>query len=181
MRTTKIKLVVLAVCCLSLLGGAAAGMLATRFSRTAHGRVTNAHLPLAEQLQLTPDQRVQIQQIWEAVRQQGDESYRQAQALDQHRQDELIKLLTKEQLEQYQKIYSDYQDRYTRVTAQREAAFQQAIDRTKELLTETQREKYDAILSSRKGSKANDGSEMLRPAAPAPPTTKPATDFIPPV
>ena len=180
MRTTKIKLVVLAVCCLSLLGGAAAGMLATRFSRTPHGRVTSAHLPLAEQLQLTPDQRVQIQQIWEAVRQEGDESYRQAQALDQHRQDELIKLLTKEQLEQYQKIYSDYQDRYTRVTAKREAAFQQAIDKTKQLLTESQREKYEALLSTRI-PKQNYGGEILRPAAPAPPTTKPAADFVPPV
>ena len=180
MRTTRLKLIVLAVCCLSLLGGAAAGMLATRYAGSVQSRSVGSRTSLAEQLQLTQAQRVQVQQIWEGVRRLGDQSYREAAALDQHREDELLKLLSKDQQDRYKRIYSDYQDRYTQLVARRQSAFAQAVERTKSLLNDDQRKKYEMLLAGKMNSGPIEGNEPSRPAFPMGPATRPA-DSLPSV
>ena len=157
MNATRIRIIVAGTFALALLGGAAAGLLAARFSLPLSGvqasAGTTAHaqpISLAD-LRLSAQQREQIRHIWEEVRGVSDECYTQAQQLNQQKDDKVLALLDDRQRKQYEQIYRDYSDHYTRLMAKRERTLKKAIDQTKELLSESQRQTYDEILASRLG------------------------------
>jgi hypothetical protein len=150
MGTRRTKFVILAVFTLAILGGGTAGILAGRYVAPASTSVSGT-LPLSEALQLSPDQRDQIRVIWEAMRDEADDCYRQAEWLNQERENDLMKILTDEQKLAYQKIHHDYVDRYTALDAKRQLAFNHAVEHTKLLLSPSQRQRYETILAGRLG------------------------------
>ena len=179
MTTGKSRFVFTVAFGLALVAGAAAGVLATRFvaaptSPTPPAAVGGA-LTL-EDLELTPDQRDKVKRIWEGVKAQSDQSYRQAQNIQRERDAKVFDLLTDAQKAQYKQIYERYLDENTRLLAARDAAVKKAIEETKSLLSSPQREKYDAVLKSRLGREAAEpGSPSgLRQDVPVAPVSRPS-------
>lgn len=136
----------------ALIGGGAAGLLASRYVHRVGSVVVPVPASLSTELQLTKDQQSQIRQIWEQVQKTNQQSYEDGQSLDQWRTDQIVKLLNPQQFQQFQKINSDYQDRYTAMTAKRQMAFDEAVAKTRKLLNSDQRKRYDQILEQRMGT-----------------------------
>jgi hypothetical protein len=169
MTSGRIKLWVSLAFVLALLGGAAGGMLLARhYSVSATPQAIGASL--IEELQLNPQQQVQMRKIWQRMSQTADDCYRQAQQLDQQREDGFKRLLTPDQLKQYQAIQFNYQDHYTALEVRRRKAFEESVTQTKEILNPNQRQRYQAILD-RRFSGTGEGTDPQRPAAPASPST----------
>lgn len=153
----------------ALVAGGAAGMLATRYFAPAQPEAPAGELPLSEALQLTPDQREQIRQIWESVRSVNQNSYAETQMLQHLEDDEILKLLNDEQKKEFARIHQVYQDKFTAADAKRKLAFDQAVEKTKQLLNAEQRRRYEEILTRRLGPE----SPSERPAST---TTRPVSD-----
>lgn len=151
----------------ALVGGGAAGLLASRYVHPASTALMPAEASLSTELQLTKEQQSQIRQIWEQVRDLNQNSYNDGEALNQWRNDQTVKLLNPAQLKEFQKVNSEYQDRYTAMTAKRQLAFDQAVAKTKQLLNNEQRKLYDQILAKR----------MATGGEPQPSSTHPAPTF----
>jgi hypothetical protein len=160
---------------LALIAGAAAGILAMRFARQPATATSSA--TTLDDLGLSVDQREHIKQIWEKVRDQSDDMYRQAQKLQDADKQRIVKLLTPEQLKQYQEIYNQDLDVYARLVADRKAAVKKAIQDTRSLLSASQQQKYDEILKSRLGRDAESGSVWLSAPSAATQPAKPGNSL----
>ena len=159
------RIIVAAAFALALIAGVAAGVLATRFSSSP---VIPA-ISTLDDLQLSPDQRDRVRQIWEKVRDESDDLYKQAQQLQHEHDEKILNLLTPQQKKQYQEIYDVDRDRYSRLMGDRQATLKKAIEDTRKLLSEAQQQKYDEILKTRLGRNAEPGTVWLS----APPATQP--------
>ena len=167
MAAGRTKAVVALVFVAALAGGAAAGLLASRYIRPATQVVVPGEASLTAELQLTKDQQSKIREIWEQFRDQNLRSYQQGDELDQWRNDQLVKLLNDEQKKQFSQIQNEYQNRFTEMKSKRELAFKDAVDKTKRLLNNQQRQRYEQILARRLGSDGAAESQPV-PTHPAP-------------
>jgi hypothetical protein len=150
----------------ALLGGAAAGLLLSRYVRPAAPAIVAGDVPLSAELRLSADQRDQIRQIWEQVRTQNQASVEDAESINAWRDNQVLKLLTDDQKKEFQKIHLEYYDRWTAMNSKREQAFREAVAKTKQLLNEDQKKRYDQILERR----GVEGDDAARPVSthPAP-------------
>jgi Spy/CpxP family protein refolding chaperone len=104
---------------------------------------------LADELQLSPEQRVQMRDIWEGVRDKVHQAFDEAQDLQRQRDERIVALLTTdEQKAKFQKLSQEFADRYDQLAKDRDEAFNSAVEKTKKLLTEEQRKKYEQILKT---------------------------------
>lgn len=107
---------------------------------------------LADQLQLTEEQKQQMQQIWaEAMPRNRDQAMEQRRQLQKQRDDAIRRLLTPAQLQQFEKITQQYEAASTDLQKQREKAVEEAIAKTKLILNDQQRAKYEDILKHHQG------------------------------
>jgi hypothetical protein len=153
----------------ALIGGAVAGLLASRYMQPATPVVVAGQSSLSEELQLTPDQQAQIRRIWQGVQGLNESAAGATAALDRWRTDQWARLLNDEQRKQFEKIQLEYEDRFTAMNAKRDLAFKDAVAKTKQLLNEQQRQHYEEILARRMGSGA--GGEALPGSTHPMPTT----------
>jgi Spy/CpxP family protein refolding chaperone len=140
MVKTKIILVVSFV--VTFAAGAVTGWLVSRSDHRPPGPSW-----LAAELDLTSQQREQMQAIWSEVmgatmRQRGE----QRDALRQERDQAIVALLTEEQRPRYDAILKDYVTKENEMSEQRKQAFEEAIKRTKEILTPEQAAKYEELM-----------------------------------
>src|SRR6266542_3318555 len=104
MKTTRMKLLVVALTVLGLSAGVVAGMLVSRLpSAGDRGGGPGPHGPpgmspaLVEQLGLTQDQQDKMKSIWEGVRGDVQQCFQQAQDLQKQRDNAVLELLNDEQ------------------------------------------------------------------------------------
>ena len=161
MKAGSIRFVVILLFVLALAAGVTAGLLASRYAARSDTPVIS-NTPLSE-LGLSIEQAQKIRTLWEKVKEDSDQSYVQANRLQQEQQRELLNLLTDEQKAKYSKINLDYQEKITKLKADRDLALKNAFDETRRLLSPGQRDRYDAILKSRLGQGA-DPTQEVRPA-----------------
>jgi Spy/CpxP family protein refolding chaperone len=166
MRAGKSRAIFATAFALALIAGIAAGILATRYS-LSQAAAGPAVIPTLDDLQLTPNQRDQIQKIWEGVKNASDDSYKTATRLQHQLDQKTLDLLTPEQKERYAVFHNEYQQEYLKLQAARDEAVKKAIDETKTLLSNDQRQKYDAILRSRLGH-ANEPVPSMGPSVELP-------------
>lgn len=156
MRRNRIEFLLVGITGLALCAGVVAGMLVTRLpgasAKSALGPA--ASMSLSEQLQLTPRQRKQMRAIWEPIRDEIQQCFRQANDLQRQRDDEIVSILTDQQKAQFQKISKKYADKYAELDARREKTFQDAVERTRKILNHTQRAQYDKIIANRLPARA---------------------------
>jgi hypothetical protein len=153
----------------ALLGGGAAGLLLSRYTKPAPSVVVPGAAPLSVELQLSADQQSQIRQIWEQVQSINESSYDSGQMLNHWRDDQVLKLLNDEQKKAFEKINGQYAERYTAMKAKRDLAFKDAVEKTKQLLNADQRRRYEQILAKRLGEEG--GSGPTQPGATHPSET----------
>lgn len=156
MMNRRIETVLVGVTILALGAGIAAGMLASRLPwRAARVPTPSTHpvrgTPLAEALQLTPQQAEQMRAIWESARRDVHATFEDAQRLQSDRDDALTAILNDEQRRAFAKISEDYAARFAALSEKRDATFQEAVNATNELLDESQRRRYDQILKDHVG------------------------------
>lgn len=174
MKSSRVQALMLAAFVLTLGAGIVAGLLGSRLP-SAGGEP--AHL--AEELQLSPEQRVRMRQIWEGVRDTGHNCLEEARSLQSRRDKAIQSLLNEEQKKAYAKIEADYSASCAGLIARREAAFRQAVQKTKEILTPAQRVKYDTILKARLGPDAEHGKTQMLGDPPGLPPPGPAIGMLP--
>ncbi len=151
MRRNRIEILLVGIAFLALSAGVVAGMLVKRLPGTsAKSELTPAaSMSLSEQLQLTPQQRKQMRVIWEPIRNEIQQCFRQANDLQHQRDDDIVALLNDQQKAQFEKLSKKYADRYAKLDAKRERTFQDAVERTRKILNDTQRAQYDKIIADR--------------------------------
>lgn len=100
---------------------------------------------LSHELQLSPEQKVQMEAIWskEAT---GDDRAR-VRELYEGRNDEVRAILSEEQKKTFDEIYRVSEEKRDAVFAARRERHQKAIDETMGILTPEQQEKYKTILA----------------------------------
>lgn len=103
---------------------------------------------LAAELNLTPQQRQQMDQIWSELAQRGDRDRgSKRDELRRQRDEAILNLVPAEKRSEYDRILADYRAASDALESQWRAGFQQAVQRTRELLNEQQRARYDQIMA----------------------------------
>lgn len=153
MNRPKTKVLMIATFVVALSAGAGAGMVVARhfFLTGVSDSIPGDRSSLAEDLQLSPEQRIEMRRIWEGAQERGKGYYDEIQKLQKGRDDELVGLLNVEQKAKFKKIAEDYADRFSNVVNRREAMFDDAVNATRKILTPAQRERYEKILRNRVG------------------------------
>jgi Spy/CpxP family protein refolding chaperone len=108
---------------------------------------------LADKLDLAPEQREQMRNIWSELAhgpggRHGD-ARRQA---GKERDDAIATLITPEQKPAYDKIFERFNQQMADMSREREATFQKAVERTKAILNAEQRSKYEKMLAEGPGA-----------------------------
>jgi len=143
---TKTRAVLIAVFLVAFAAGTVVGLHLGRCSRRAHWRSW-----LSRELDLTPQQRAQMREIW-------SQTLRRARTLRRERQQELQRardaqvraLLTDEQQARYNEILEDYARKRRQPDEERQALYREAEERTKRILSEPQRRKYEELIEKRR-------------------------------
>ena len=127
---------------LALAAGTCAGVL---FGRSGSGRQRGS--VLSRELDLNPEQREQMREIWsEVMRDSGRQQFRERDAARRKRDEAIRALLTSEQLSEYEQLMDQYARELEALSRERRRRFDEAVEKTKLILTEPQRRKYMEML-----------------------------------
>ena len=141
----KTKLIILISFIVAFAAGISVGLVVGRTGMTPRRRSI-----LARELNLTPEQRDQMQKIWaetmEPIRRLQHE---QRQKLQEEREEAILNLLSLEQREQFEKINEAHSLSMEKLAQHRKALFDEAQEKTKKILSEDQQKKYEEILKDR--------------------------------
>lgn len=139
---TRERLVVLSCACAAFAAGVAAGV-AWQQSTSRPSRDSW----IAHALDLTPEQRKQMREIWSGVVGVVQEHQREQRKAARQERDEAIRaLFNEEQRKHYDEIMQKYADKSKALDESKSKAFEEAVARTKRILTEPQRKKYEELL-----------------------------------
>ena len=133
----------LAAICLAFVSGVAVGVVGRRaFQANKFQSV------LVEELDLTPDQRRKIQQIWSEVAENHTPvPMSEIAKADAERWQAIDELLTPQQRTQYARIQQRLEDRMEGLDQGNRSRVAAADEQTRQLLTPAQREKYERLLA----------------------------------
>lgn len=152
MKRSRLEILLIMVAVLALSAGVVAGLLASRLPRATEAEPLPGPVgpspegSLAEQLNLSSEQREQMRKIWEGVHGDVHKTFEAAQTLEKERDMALVGLLNDEQKAKFEKISNEFADRFDSLARQRDEAFDKAVAATDLILEPEQREKYHAIL-----------------------------------
>ena len=142
---SRTRLFVLVCFCAAFLAGLSAGAVWTRFMvKPRRGSW------ITDKLDLAPDQREQMRQIWSVAMGDLRKRQREQQRTIREERDEAVRsLLNDKQKVQYQEVMNTYEEKSLALDAARKAAFEKAVEQTKLILTEPQRKKYEELFKER--------------------------------
>lgn len=101
---------------------------------------------LAVQLNLTPKQQEQMQEIWSAALLAAPDMPARIHDLDVARDNAVDKILSPDQLKTFQQLEDARQAELTQLRAQREKIMHDAQDQTRAILDPEQQRKFDALI-----------------------------------
>lgn len=139
----KLIIFALAAICLAFVSGVGVGVVGRRaFQPNKFQSV------LVEELDLTPDQRHKIQQIWsEVAKNHTPVPMEEIQKADAERWQAIDQLLTPQQQTRYTLIQQHFEARMQELDQGNRVRTALAEEQTKQVLTPAQREKYEQILA----------------------------------
>ena len=133
----------LAAICLVFVSGVAVGVVGRRALRPI-----KYHSVLVEELDLTPDQRYKLQQIWgDVARNRTRVPVEELQKVDDERWRAIERMLTPEQRAEYEQIQEQFEARMRDLEPGNRERVAAAEEQTRQVLTPAQREKYDQLLA----------------------------------
>jgi Spy/CpxP family protein refolding chaperone len=100
---------------------------------------------IAQQLDLTPQQRTQMDAIWADTRQKMDQTGEKRRDLDRQQNADVQALLSDSQKAAFEKITLDYRARRAAMDKERGMLIGDAEKRSRDLLDETQQKKWDEL------------------------------------
>jgi Spy/CpxP family protein refolding chaperone len=120
---------------------------------------------LVTELNLTPDQQQQLNQIWSETARRGDhETDDQRRQIRKQRDDAISALVHPEDKSAYEQIMKNYSDQMSALEQQWRSSFESAVERTKQILTPQQREKYEEILAKNQWDRRAGDRATTRPS-----------------
>jgi Spy/CpxP family protein refolding chaperone len=139
----KLFIFALAAICLVFASGVGVGVVGRRAFQPIKFQSV-----LVEELDLTPDQRQKIQQIWNKVAENHSPlPMAEIEKADAERWQAIDQLLTPQQRTQYAQIQQHFEARMQELNGGNRAQVAQAEEQTKQLLTPGQRGKYEQLLA----------------------------------
>ncbi len=174
MRRSRVVLSIAAVLVLSagLVVGRLSGQLkvAPVVSAGGHGGPGGPGGPgrgwFSDTLDLTPDQRRQMDGIWTDARGQIGKTWDRRHELDHERDAAVRALLSPPQAAAYDKVWTDYRAARSALDQDRDRLVRDADDRSKRLLTDVQRARWEAMSKD---------MHDRHPGGPGPPPPHPTT------
>lgn len=141
------KIVILAAFVLVMGAGVVVGRLWTRLP---HAAAPEGKSPswLADQLDLTPQQRQQMDGIWAETKQKVEQKSERRRALDQERDQAIADLLGPEQWAAYGRLVDEFRAKRNEADKERSMLIRDADERSRALLGEAQRQKWDQMRQS---------------------------------
>lgn len=141
---TKLKILAALALCLAYVAGIATGWAGFTLSGEPPQPPRDRGSWLSHELQLSPEQKTQMEAIWskEAL---GDDRAK-VRALYDERNSQVRDLLTEEQQKAFDEIYRLSEEKREAVFSERQKRHQDAIDKTMSILTPDQQEKYKTIV-----------------------------------
>lgn len=121
---------------------------------------------LAQQLELSPLQQEQLDEIWsETARRGRHEQFERRRRLRRERDEAIAALIRDEDRPAYEAILREHDERAAELEAEWRESFRAAVERTRALLTPEQREKYQALMDRQGWGGGEDrGRSTTRPA-----------------
>jgi hypothetical protein len=139
----KLFIFALAAICLVFVSGVAVGVVGRRAFQP-----NNFPSVLVEELDLTPDQRYKLQQIWsEVAESHSPVPMAEIEKVDAERWQAIEELLTPQQQAQYAQIQQRLEARMQELEQGNRVREARAQEQTRQLLTPAQREKYERLLA----------------------------------
>lgn len=143
----KVKLFVGLAFLLAFAAGVSVGLAIKPWVHARHGIS-----PLSHELNLTPEQEKQIEEIWSKIIHRARERHtEQRLAIEKEREEKIRGLLTDEQKAAYDAVAAEFREKEEELRQGRKAEIDQAVEATRALLSEPQRVKYEKLLEERKG------------------------------
>ncbi|MBV8780581.1 MAG: periplasmic heavy metal sensor [Phycisphaerae bacterium] len=144
---TRSKRVFLMAIVLVLCAGVVVGRLSARLAPLRMQQPQHEHQPswLSDQLNLSAEQRQQMDAIWADTKTQLDKSWDKRRELDRDRDEAIDNLLTPSQLAEYKEIYDEYHAKRQQADKQRDDLIKSAEDRSRALLSDAQKMKWDTL------------------------------------
>jgi len=128
---------------------------------------------LAQQLDLTPEQRQQMDAIWsDTARDKAREHGERRAQLRRDRDAAIAALIPEADRPRHQRVLDDFAAANAALDEAWRRSFEQAVERTKAILTPEQRQKYEAILARQRQFDGGPGRGRDRGRPPRPPTTQ---------
>jgi len=151
----KITLIVMAGFALAFVAGGSVGMLAG--PEVPAGPPRGPGEWLVREIQLTPEQRQQMREIW-SVLDEADIRRRQHELL-QRRDQAIQEMLTEGQRTQYRQIVEEFHRGEEEIHRDMRSRMERAVQRTKEILTPDQAKRYEEIRRRRRPGGPRPGPE----------------------
>jgi F0F1-type ATP synthase membrane subunit b/b' len=130
---------------LVLAAGVVVGRLWTRLPLAAPPPPGQERSWIADQLDLTTDQRKQMDAIWAETKQKMAATFDQHHSLDHERDAAIRNLLNDEQKAAYDKIQAEYRAKRTQMDKQRDQLIHDAEERSRALLDDSQQKQWDEL------------------------------------
>lgn len=124
-----------------------AGVVLGRISARMPGPPGEGRPPswLADQLDLTTDQRKQMDAIWAETKQKIGKTFEKRRAIDKQRDQAIMALLTPEQKRAYEGILDSARAQRATLDKEREAAVREANERSRALLDDRQKQRWETL------------------------------------
>lgn len=146
---------------LALGAGIVAGKLTSRGSAPPPAQEGRS---LSEVLELSPEQRAQMQKIWEDVSRTSHECLDEARQVQRDQDARLMSMLTPEQQAEYKRLTIENEGKIKVIDARRKRAFDAAVQRTLPILDDRQRQLYRNLIADRGLLPEGAGESATQPA-----------------
>ncbi|HEY8666259.1 MAG TPA: hypothetical protein VIL86_06325 [Tepidisphaeraceae bacterium] len=137
------KLILVAMVVLVLGAGVVVGRLSTRLPATVPAEKQPSWL--ADQLNLNPEQRQQMDAIWAETKQKMAKSFERRRGLEKERDQAVVALLTPEQAAEYDEIQEEYRERRAAMDKERGELIREAEERSRALLDDSQKKRWETM------------------------------------
>lgn len=166
----KTKIIVSACACVVFAAGVVAGVAGSESLKAKPTRDRHAYdwreqhsqrSSLKRELDLTPEQHKQMQDIWSnTMKKTGAQYHQHMEALREQREQSIRGILTEEQMARYEELRQEHFRKISELSAARKRAFAEAVEQTKKILTEEQRAKYEELLKRHSGPPSMPGGNQ---------------------
>lgn len=145
------NLIILATFILVLSAGMVVGRLWAKLAPVVERSADHQPSWLADQLELTTQQRQQMDAIWADTKQKLDKAGERRAELDRDREQAVLAMLTPAQQKSYQKIIADFRARRTELEKERHDLIHDADQRSEALLNPDQKTRWEQLRNNRHG------------------------------